>query len=452
MKLQEGDIFTIRIERLGLHGEGVGLVGPSAFTLFVEGALPGEEVKVRLVELHARYGKAVVVDYVTTSPLRVQPICPLFGRCGGCQLMHLQYLEQLKSKEQRVKDALERIGKLPGITVAPCVPSPSPLAYRNKIQLPVAETEEGVHLGLYAAHSHDIVKVEHCFIHCPLGEEVFQEIQKLLKRQPLPVYDPLTGRGILRQVIVKTAVYRGEALVVLVTSQKNFTPLLPFAQAIMEAHPAVKGVLQNVNPSKTNVVLGSAFYTLAGQPTIEEQLAGLSFNISGASFFQVNSAQAENLYRKALALSELTGKEIVLDAYAGVGTLSLLFAKEAKEVIGVEVVEGAVHDAKANAVRNGITNAQFFHARAEQWIERMKEVHVALLNPPRKGCEASFLEKLALLRPSLILYISCDPATLGRDLAFLCQNGYSVDVVQPFDMFPQTAHVETLVKLRHEGE
>jgi 23S rRNA (uracil1939-C5)-methyltransferase len=433
--LEIGQEITLTIESIGINGEGVGYW--EGFTLFVEGALPGETVVVCLYERQKRYGRAEVLKYFNQSPDRVEPICPLFGRCGGCQLMHLTYAQHLIIKTQRVKDALQRIGKLFDLDVLPCEPSPSQTNYRNKIQLPVLQENDGLKIGLYAKNSHDLVEVDHCHIHCDLGEKAYQHIQKILKS---------SGLMDIRHLLIKTAFYTGQVLVILVTNGK--ISLNKVARQIMDGMPEIKGVVQNINSATTNVILSNQYHLVAGESMIEEKLCGLFFKVSPASFFQVNPAQAQKLYEKVLEFAELTGCESVLDAYCGVGTISLILAKHAKKVIGIECVPEAIADAQENAKRNGITNVRFICAQAELFIPNLKQnIDVAVINPPRKGCELSFLEGLVLLAPKRILYISCDPATLARDLAFLVSKNYCISHVQPFDMFPQTSHVETLVSL-----
>lgn len=415
--------INLKIERLGINGEGV--ARSQGFTVFVDGALPEETVRARLYEKRKSFGRAVVEEMLTVSPQRVKPPCPHFGRCGGCQLMHLSYPEQLNYKRQRVVDALERIGKLLSVTVFPCIPSPLTLGYRNKIQLPGG-------VGLYARNSHDLVEIDQCLIHCELGEKAFQEIRRIVKGLEL------------RYLMIKTAVNTNQVLVVLVTSSD--IDLSGIAAKILASMPEIKGVVQNINSTEGNVALSGEFRTIAGQGEIEEELMGLRFKVSPASFFQVNPLQAQNLYQKTLDLADLKGDETVLDAYCGVGTLSLLLAKKAGKVIGVESVSQTIDDAKENAKRNGISNVEFHCAFAENFS--LEKIDTAILNPPRKGCDPLFLEKLALSSPTKILYISCDPATLARDLAILETKGYKTEEAHPFDMFPQTAHVESLALLR----
>jgi 23S rRNA (uracil1939-C5)-methyltransferase len=426
-------VIELEIERLGIYGEGV--ARHHGFTIFVDGALPGEKVFVKLIEKRKNFARAVVIERLKSSPQRVTPPCPLFGKCGGCQLMHLSYSEQLVTKRQRVVDAFERVGKIFECEILPCEPSPSPLAYRNKIQLPVVNGR----LGLYAQNSHDLVEVEHCFIHNNLGEKVLAHVQRLLKASSLI--------GHIKHVLIKTAVHTQEALVVLVTGQVDPEALIALSEELMASVSEIKGVVQNQNLSQGNVILSQEFNTIVGQGWILEKLLGLSFKVSPASFFQVNPPQAEKLYQKVLEFARLTGEEIVLDAFCGVGTLSLLLASAAKEVVGVECVSDAIFDAQKNAELNGIRNVRFSCAQAEEFISSLEKIDVAVLNPPRKGCETALLECLAKLKPSRIIYVSCDPATLARDLQILISNGYQITAVQPYDMFPQTAHVECVVGL-----
>lgn len=438
--------IKLQIHNIGNSGEGVGSL--DGYTIFVDGALPGEIVEANLIERHKNYGRAELLSIIKASPDRIQPICPVFGKCGGCQLMHLAYERQLDVKQQRVLDALQRIGKLKDVKVERCIPSPNQFGYRNKIQLPVRENSGSTQLGLYARNSHQLIEIDNCFIHCSTGEDIFQKIKHVIRHSQIAPFDPLTGLGELRHVLIKSAVNTNDALVVLVTTGEATPQLKAIAKEIMTSCPRVKGVIHNINRANNNVILGRRYHLLEGVEAITERLCGLTFKVSAASFFQVNPPQAEQLYQKALEYADLTGKETILDAYCGVGTLSLFFARHAKEVIGVECVAEAIKDAQENAKDNHIANASFVCSSSEAFIEKLSEIDVILLNPPRKGCEKSFLEGIKKLHPNKVIYISCDPATLARDLCDLHSFGYKINAVQPFDMFPQTAHVETVVQLK----
>lgn len=427
--------LQLSIERLGIHAEGVGYY--QGYTIFVDHALPGEEVIVELYECRKSFGRAKIIEILKISPDRIAPPCPLFAKCGGCQSMHLKYSEQLKRKRQTVVDALERIGKFFNVNVLPCFPAPFPLGYRNKIQLPVTPSGK---MGLYAWNSHNIIEIEKCYIHSSLGEKALESIRNILQSFP-----QLTKN--LNHVLIKTAIFTKQILVILVTEKEKIIDLPLLAKKILDSKIEIKGVVQNINSSKGNVILGKKFQLLEGKPYIEEEICNLSFKVSPSSFFQVNPFQAENLYKETVKLCALSGKETLLDAYCGVGTLGLILAKHAKKVFGVECISQTVQDAKENARRNQIFNAEFICASIENVLDKIKAIDVAVLNPPRKGCDLSFLQKLICLKPKRVIYISCNPATLARDLAFLHEGGYTIDHIQPFDMFPQTAHVETLVRL-----
>ncbi len=439
---QVGQLISCTIDGFGSSGEGVGHY--NGYTLFIDGALPGEVVQVKLTECHKRYAKARLFRIITASDDRVDPPCPLFGKCGGCQLMHLSYPKQLEMKRKRVSDALVRIGKIQNVEVPPCLPSPETLSYRNKIQLPVRKTQTGTALGLYAKGSHHLVELEGCLIHSPLGESVYKEVRKQLLASLIAPYDPETGTGQLRHVLIRTALKREEVLLIFVTNQAPNKALLELAQTIMGAHSAIKGVVHNKQEGRDNLILGKEYTVLCGSGSIQERLSHLTFTISPASFFQINPAQAEIVYAKAIEYAALSGEETVLDAYCGVGTLSLFFAQSAKQVIGVESVPEAIEDAQANALCNGIENTRFVAQTAETFIETLSNIDLVLLNPPRSGCETAFLDGIGRLLPQKLIYISCDPATLARDIAYLGKFGYNLSLIQPYDMFPQTAHVESV--------
>lgn len=436
------ETLTLKIHDVNSRGQGVGYF--NGFTFFVDGALPEEEVKISISELHKNYGVGKLLSIETPSRERVEPLCPHFTRCGGCQLMHLDYAAQLRLKEQRVAQALKRIAKLEP-KILPCTPSPLPLAYRNKIQMPLELSENGVRMGLYAFSTHEIIEIDHCLIHCDLGEKICAHFKKLIQKYALT--------SALKHLIIKSAVYSNEALIILVTAlhtpEESFYAL---AKELMTLCPEVKGVLHNSQPKLSNVILGKEFQIIQGSPALTEKLGDLYFRISAPSFFQINAPQALNLYQNALAAMQLTGEELVIDAFAGVGTLSLFFAPHVKSVTGIETVPEAIEDAIFNAELNKINNATFICAKAEEFLQKPLQIDVLLLNPPRKGCEESLLKALGKKKPKKILYISCDPATLARDLLHLKAYGYIIDTVQPYDMFPQTTHVETLVSLKLESK
>lgn len=424
--------IVVKITSLSSTGEGIG--SRDSLKIFVEGTLPGETVSVNITEHKKTYVKAALSEVITPSPDRQTPPCPAFGECGGCQVMHLSYPTQLAIKRQRVQDALQRIGGFHDTAVLPCLPSPRPLGYRNKIQLPVVWDKNKKTIGLYRKKSHEVIPISRCFIQCPQGEEILAWISDKLN---IPS---------VRYVLIRNAVLHNEAMVIFVTDGRFSEELKQHALELMNRHPRVKGVIENVNPHSNNIVLGSTFRLLAGRPHIFETLLNKTFKISPSAFFQINPEQTEQLYAKSLQLAEIEPHEIVVDAYCGVGALAIFAAAHAKRVFGFECITHAIADAKENAKLNGITNTSFLCGKAENLIKRLDTFDTVFLNPPRKGCDTTLLETILEKKPMKIIYISCDPATLARDLALLHKH-YQITTVQPFDMFPQTMHVETVVRL-----
>lgn len=416
--------ITVVIRDLTIWGEGVGT--HEGLTLFVDGALPGEKVRASIYERKPTYAKAKLEEIIEPSKHRVQPICPVFGKCGGCQIMHLSYNEQLKIKRKRVVDAFERIGKLKEFTVHECVASKKPLYYRNKMQLPI---NKDLKVGLYAKRSHDIVPIETCYIQSESGDKILQGL-KFVKE--------------IRHILIRTN-RKGESLIVLVTREAPSAAIKQLAKTIFEKK-GVKGVLHGLNAREDNVLFSDAYTRLFGEDQIEEEVLGIKVDISPASFFQVNVWQAENLYEKAFGLAELKQSERVLDAYSGIGVFSIYLAKQGIDVVGIEIVSAAVKDARKNAEENGVY-VDFRLGNVEDVIENVQDFEVVFLNPPRKGCEVSVLQATLKKNPKKIIYTSCDPATLARDLQVLAEGGYTKVEAFPFDMFPQTMHVETVVRV-----
>lgn len=413
-----------------LNSEGDGVASIDAYTLFIPGALVGEEVECDIFERRKNFGRARLKAILQPSKDRKDPPCPYYPTCGGCQLQHLSYEGQLHVKTHRVQETLRRIGKI-DVDVNACIPSDNPFHYRNKLQYSCRDNK----IGLLQRDSHDLIDIDACLINSHQGEETYRILKPLLQSRRLES---------LRYLILKGD---GE-LVILVTDREE--DLTSLGKEILSLCPHTKGVIQNINDKPGNVVLGSKYRLLAGQERVKRTLLGITTHLSAASFVQVNSSQTEKLYRHALDAANLTGQETLLDAYCGVGTLTLLFAQKCRRSIGIECVPQAIEDAKENAKVNGIDNAQFRLGFAEKAIKEVGPFDIALLNPPRKGCDPLLLQRLVKSAPKTVLYISCNPTTLARDLALLTPHGYRIDHVQPFDMFPQTAHVETFVKLVKE--
>ncbi|NLW17729.1 MAG: 23S rRNA (uracil(1939)-C(5))-methyltransferase RlmD [Firmicutes bacterium] len=445
--LAVGQIVQLEIEGLTSSGEGVGR--HQGFTVFVPGALPGDRVEAKVISLKPNYGRALPSKLLRESEQRVAPLCPVYEACGACQLQHFDYEAQLEYKRQWVVDALERIGKLKNITVHPTLPMEEPWRYRNKAQFPVGLTDGRIIAGCYRRRTHQIVDIDDCFIQHPLSARVLQVVKELAATYGLSIYDEQTGKGLLRHVLVRVGFHTGEVLAVLVTTGEPFEQGKELAAHLMREVPELVGVVRNINDRRTNVVLGDKAIPLAGRDYLIDQLGGLKFRISARSFYQVNPLQTEVLYQKTLDYAGLTGEETVIDAYCGIGTISLFLARQAKQVIGIEIVEAAVHDARRNAAINNIDNAEFIVGEAEKIMPRLYKEglrpHVIVVDPPRAGCAEPLLEAIVNMQPQRVVYVSCNPTTLARDLAYLSQQGFRVQEVQPVDMFPHTGHVETVV-------
>lgn len=444
--LEKSNIYTIKIEDLGHSGEGVGRV--EGFTIFVEGGIPGDTLKIKTINVKKNYGTGEIIEIVEPSEYRTNPLCSLANICGGCQIMHMDYQAQLDIKGKRVKQTLERIGKI-HTNVLPTLGMENPYEYRNKAQFPVGIVKGAAIFGFYKKSTHDIIDTDYCHIQSPINKEVVEAMKEYITTYKVSVYDEKTRKGLIRHLVTKVGFTTEEVMVVIVTNGKE----LPYKEELIEILTkkiqGLKSIVQNVNNRNTNVIFGRETVAIFGENKIVDYIGDLKFHISAQSFFQVNPLQTKVLYEKALDYAELKGEESVFDIYCGIGTISLFLARKAKKVIGVEVVEAAIDDAKENAQINNIHNAEFYVGKAEEVIPRLyKEgikADVVVVDPPRKGCEEEVLETIVKMNPQRVVYVSCNPATLARDLAYLQERGYETMEVQPVDMFPHTAHVETVV-------
>jgi 23S rRNA (uracil1939-C5)-methyltransferase len=431
--------------------EGEGVAKPEGFPIFIPGVLKGEKVKIILVKLTKNHGFGKLIEILQPSQQRVEPACPIYKRCGGCQLQHMSYEEQLRFKKTRVADCIERIGKIRDVAIYDTVGMENPSRYRNKVQLPVGRGETEPAIGFYAARSHEIINLQQCYIQHEVGDKVVQLARDWMKKYSIQGYDEESGTGIIRHVMIRKGFKSEEAMVVLVTNTEKLPYKEEFIKLVIENIPDIKSIIQNINSKKTNVVLGQENITLWGSDTITDYIGPFKFNISPLSFFQVNPVQTEVLYGKTLEYAELTGEETVFDAYCGTGTISLFLSQKAKKVYGVEIIEAAIVNARENAILNEIHNSDFFVGEAEKVIPKLisegKKADVVVVDPPRKGCEKSLLEAIAEMGPKRVVYVSCDPATLARDLSIFESLGYKTVEVQPVDMFPHTAHVECVAKI-----
>lgn len=441
--VQKGEIVQLDIGSLNHDGEGVGRL--KDYAVFVPGALPGETVKAKVISLQKNYCRAIIESIIRSSPDRLVPRCNHFMACGGCRLLHLKYKEQLRLKQKIVEDALLRIGGLK-VSVLPTLGMAEPWLYRNKAQVPVGMRNGKIQAGFYEMHSHNIVDLERCHIQHPANDQVVHAVRRILDELNISTYEEITHTGLVRHIVTRTSFSHGQVLVVIVTNGRSFPQKEFFIAALRKEVPDIAGIVQNINIKRTNVILGDEEITLWGQPWLPEKLGGLKFKISPRSFFQVNPPQAEVLYEKAVSFAQLTGNEMVFDLYCGSGTIALFLARHAAGVVGVELVETAVRDARENAAINNIHNVEFHIGLAEKSaIQLYKDGYrpdVVVVDPPRKGCDPSLLNTIAEMRPDRIVYISCNPSTLARDLKILHQKSYTPIEAQPVDMFPHTAHVE----------
>ena len=445
--LKEGGIYSAVIEGYASGGEGVARIGGMA--VFVKDALRGERAEVFIEHIGHSAAWGRVERLIESSPARIEPDCPHYGVCGGCRFRHMAYEEELEAKRQRVEDALRRIGKA-GLPVSVIHGADNTRRYRNKVQFPVAEGA----IGYYKGRTHQVVDIADCLLQPELDTVCRAAVKGWMERFHIPAYDERTGRGLVRHLFLRTN-SAGEALCCIVANGKTLPRETELVEALRAAAPGLTGVALSVNTRKTNVILGREFFTLWGRDWLEEELCGHIFRLSVPSFFQVNRAQTEVLYRRALDFAGLTGGETVVELYCGIGTISLTLAERARQVIGVEAVSQAVEDARENARRNGLAHKTRFEwgDAAELAVKLETEgvrPDVAVVDPPRKGLAPEVVDAVAKMGPDRVVYISCDPATLARDVKRFGALGYVPARAEAVDLFPRTAHVETCVLLTHQ--
>lgn len=447
--VKTGKTYNIEIEDISSDGQGVGRV--NGFTVFVHGALPGDKAIIKIDKVSKKYAVGHVIDMIEPSSYRVDPLCPVADRCGGCHMQALDYKAQLAYKARHVKDALKHIGGLENVQVMDAIGMDEPWRYRNKAQIPVAVSGKDIAMGFFAIGTHDVVDIDACPIQHPVVDDVIKVFKDYIKRYGISVYDEKNGRGLLRHVLVRVGFNSGQVMVVPIINGSELPHQAELIAMLSGSVPGLTSVVLNINRQKTNVILGKECRTLYGSDHIVDQLCGLTFKISALSFYQVNPIQTEVLYNKAIEYARLDGSQTVLDAYCGIGTISLIAAKKAKKVYGIEEVSQAIEDARENARINGINNVEFICGKAEDVIYRFIEddvpIDIIIMDPPRKGCDPAFLEAAVQLSPPRMVYVSCNPATLARDLRYLHEHGYKVVEVQPVDLFPHTVHVETICRL-----
>ena len=442
------------VEVTGYTAEGLGVARLEGRVIFIPGTIRGESWQVQLLKVRTNVAWAKGVKLLVPSPERLEPDCPLAGRCGGCQYRHMTYREELEAKRQRVQDALTRVGGA-SLELPPVLGAELPLRYRNKVQFPVARERQGLAVGYYRARSHDVLDVEDCLLQPEGVTALRRAFKNWMERYRVPAYDEGSGSGLIRHLYVRTN-QKGEALCCVVANGRRIPHAPELVQALRQAEPALAGLVLNTNTRDTNVILGPDYRTVWGQDFLEEELCGMTFRLSVPSFFQINRAQTERLYEKALEFAALTGQETVLDLYCGIGTISLALARRAGQVIGAEIVPEAIEDAEANARRNGVANVRFLCGDAGQAAFQLAQEgvrpQVICVDPPRKGLAPEVPEVLASMAPERIVYVSCDPATLARDVKRFGALGYQAEQAQAVDLFPRTQHVETIVLLGRELE
>lgn len=469
--MQKNEVAIVTIEDIGVNGEGIGKV--DGYTLFIKDAVIGDVAEVKVMKAKKNYGYARLMQVITPSEYRVEPQCNFARKCGGCQIQEMSYEQQLVFKQKKVRDNLERIGgfspELLDETMEPIVGMQEPFCYRNKAQFPFGTDKDGNPItGFYAGRTHDIIANTDCALGVPVNREILEIILQFMKKYQIPSYDEKTGEGLIRHVLIRYGFTTKEIMVCLVINraeekmhaQKEW---IPHQNALVEMLTAVKGMTSitvSPNPNRTNVIMGDSYKVLWGQGTITDYIGNVKYQISPLSFYQVNPVQTEKLYNLALEYAGLQGEENVWDLYCGIGTISLFLAQRAKEVRGVEIVPQAIEDARRNAEMNEIQNAEFYVGKAEEvlpeYYEKYQQEHpgetahadVIVVDPPRKGCEESLLKTMLDMKPERIVYVSCDSATLARDLKYLCGSGeYEIQKWRAVDQFPMTVHVETVALL-----
>lgn len=443
---------TYKVEITGLTHEGQGVGKIEGFVVFVDSALPGETVNIKIIKQTKSYAVGSIVKLDKPSDKRVHPFCPVFDECGGCSLQHMSYEDQLEFKTSTVAQNIKRIGGLEGIHVHKAIGMESPFKYRNKVQYPVGMGKSCINIGFYEKRSHNIIESSECNIQPEISNEIRDIVKGFCIARNISIYDEKSGKGLLRHIMVRSGFKTNEIMVVLVINGQKLPYSEELIKLLCEKYMNIKSIVLNVNIKNTNIILGDKNICIYGLEFITDYIGKYKFNISPLSFFQVNPIQTEVLYGKALEYAALTGNETVFDLYCGIGTISLFLSEKAKKVIGVEVVPDAISDAKRNAELNDVKNVDFLLGEVEKVIPQLyaegTKADVVIVDPPRKGCDEVLLNTLVDMQPQRIVYVSCNPSTLARDLKYLAQYGFEVKEVQPVDMFPWTGHTEAVVLLQ----
>ena len=452
--MKKDDLIELTIEDLGVDGEGIGKVDGMA--IFVKDAVPGDRVQAKVMKMKKSYGYARLMQVLDPSPERMEPRCAFARQCGGCQLQAMTYEAQLDFKAKKVWNHLIRIGGLTDLAKPEIIGMDDPWRYRNKAQFPFGTDKEGNPVtGFYAARSHNIIPCTECWLGVEENKVILEKILDHLKTYHISTYDEVSGKGLLRHVLIRKGFTTGEVMVCLILNGRTMPKLTELVASLREV-PGMTSITINVNTKNTNVIMGTEMISVWGQDYITDYIGNIKYQISPLSFYQVNPVQTKKLYETALEYADLKGNETVWDLYCGIGTISLFLAQKAGKVYGVEIVPQAINDARQNAKLNGIENAEFFVGKAEEVLPEKYEkegiyADVIVVDPPRKGCDTAALETMVKMKPERIVYVSCDSATLARDVKWLGERGYEVKKVKACDMFPGTVHVESIVLLSHKS-
>ena len=450
--LKKNDV--IEVEIVDLSHEGAGVAKAEGLVFFVENALPGELIRMRVLKVNKKIGFGKVEEFLRTSDQRNENLDMAYLRTGIADLGPLNYPAQLDFKLKQAKDSLYKIAGLSDVEVPPTLGMKQPLGYRNKAQVPVRRVNGQLETGFFRKNSHDLLPIEDFYIQDPVIDQVILFTRDLLRRFDLKPYDEQQKTGLIRNLVVRRGHYSGEIMVILVTTRPKIFRVEQLMECLTEAFPAIKSIMQNINDQPGNAIFGKDWRTLYGQDYITDRMLGNDFQIAAPAFYQVNTEMAEKLYQTAIDFSELTADDLVLDAYSGIGTIGLSVAKQVKQVYGVEVIPEAVENSRKNAAINGITNASYVCAPAEEaiqnWLKEGIQADVILVDPPRKGLTESFIKASVSMEPKKITYISCNVATMARDIKLYQELGYELKKVQPVDLFPQTHHVEAVSLLVKE--
>ena len=448
--LSKNKEYIVDIVDIGQGGVGIGKY--EGFTVFVDGGLVQDKIKVKITKSNKNYAVGDIVEIIEKSPFRVERKCSeSLRQCGGCQIQELDYQKQLDVKTNEVKQVISRIGKLDDVVIHDTLGMEHPFRYRNKAQFPIQKKDNMPVIGFYKKKSHDLISTDECIIQHEVNDKIIKIIKTYIRAYNVSIYDEKTHKGLLRHLVTKVGFTTGEVMIVLVANGKKLPYLKELASVLKENIPGFKTLVVNVNTQKTNVILGKENIVAYGDGMIRDYIGELVFEISPLSFFQVNPLQTEVLYNKALEYANLGENDTVFDIYCGIGTISLFLAQKAKKVYGIEIVEDAIKDAKRNAKINNMDNVEFYVGKAEEVVPKMykegKRANVVVVDPPRKGCDEKVLDTIVSMEPDRVVYVSCNPSTLARDLAYLNERGYKCHEIQPVDMFPHSVHVENVAWL-----